>query len=322
MCLNSIFSETLGVRPKVVDATDYCQAELPSGLPVYAKFYGGRSNLLIAIPMGAMAKGLETTRATTLMIANHGSYAVGGGGLGIQSNTGQIYLTRYFPINSECSFDPQRYRSVAGFCKVAEEFTCPIVAGVNALQVSNESGKLEIPGQPFPEPESGVDGQLSEPKPGHEVVSNASQFLGEALAMNGLSFEGFDSDLAWYLGHENENLMSQVRLDPVSNELELRSLIGEVDPLEGPLDVLQLFSSNYLLGESNHCVLGISEKAPHQITLRLTVPLELMTPDPVCLANVISGFLNNTEAQHQRWFPTNSGQVQQPHLVMKQSMLV
>ena len=273
---------------------------LPSSQEVHLRWLDDDSALLVALPLGMLNDELEEIRAFMLLLGNRSPYLTGGGAFGLDRETREVHLSRIFPVGPNVPSVAEALGAVMPFCAAGEAARC-YFGTVNEAQLSEQMDEFTFPGLPVDEVEAIVDEMEAEtdeqqPPSGEEYLAEYSAFLGEAIQSLGLEFDGLDEDLSLCISGDDDDLLTQIRFDPVMGEAVLTAFLGEFDD-EAILELApELLADNLFVEATGNCTLGFADGDPSGAYLTMVVTPEGLLPEPSNFANLIGGFLQNAAA--------------------------
>ena len=270
---------------------------LPSNQTVHMRWLEEDSALLMALPLGKLNGELAEVRSFMLLIGNRSPHLTGGGAFGWDRETGDVYLSRIFPIGPNVPNLAEALGAVMPFC-TAGEAARYYFGTVNEAQLSEQMDEFTFPGVPVAEVEAIADEIQAEtdeeqPPSNDEYLAQYSTFLGEAIESLGMEYGGLDEELALSITGDDPDVMTLIRFDVAMGEIVLTAALGAFDD-DAILEVApDLLADNLYVEATGNCTLGISDGDPAGAFLTLVVTMEGLLPESANFANLIGGFLQN-----------------------------
>ncbi len=294
--LESTLAAILELEDVALDGEGCHSNTLNSGQPIHLRRFEDEASLLVTLPLGQLRSDHMDVRAFMLLLANNGLYLTGGGALGMDPNSHEVYLSRQFQLGQEGADLNATLGSLGAF-RLAGEVARQYFDTVNVMEPGDEA---TFPGFPQEDADAAFqrvssEGQLEEsPEFEQDALAQYTTFVREAFVALGLEPQDPDEDLACYIEGEG-GLLALVRLDPDFGELILSCRIGELPDDDCLALATEWLAANLFVELTGGCVLALSNEDPCQVSLSIVTSLDAVFPDPTRFANLISSFLQNCE---------------------------
>lgn len=284
------------------NSADY---RLETGQRIHLRCARDASGLWIAAPLGHLRQEHLPQRATTLLMANHQGLAFGGA-YGYDSASGQVFVSRYFPLADGANLCVAlNHLGAAGPLLEAAKAQLEIVNSVE----SDELGHATIPGMDLEAVTRAGVAVLADRSPEHDSAGSGAslvtleEMLSEAAGYCGASFSGLDDESCWY-AESSDGITLRVAVDPFLESIALTATIGRGDcalVLEHACDWLE---ANLFVRDTGNCVLGVAvhvTRPDFLMTLSLLTSLSALGPSPIGLGNLMAGMLSNAQRIRTQW---------------------